>query len=97
MALLIKNAKFKNTSIDAPQIYSRLQFVALADGKKTSVALFTGLHKESVLSWETIATNLPEQILLEMAENEKQDLLVIHNKVKAELESKGFEVTIDLA
>jgi hypothetical protein len=97
MALLINNAKFKNTTVSAPQVYVRLQYVALADGKKTSVVLLTGLDKQSALTWNGIVTNLPEQFLLEMAENEIQDLLVIHNKVKSELEKEGFEVTIDLA
>ena len=97
MALLINNAKFKNTTVSAPQVYARLQYVALADGKKTSVSLLTGLDKQSALTWNGIVTNLPEQFLLEMAENEIQDLLVIHNKVKSELEKEGFEVTIDLA
>lgn len=96
MALLINNAKFKNTTVTAPQVYVRLQYVALADGKKTSVSLLTGLDKESTLSWKTLSTNLPEQFLLEMAENEIQDLAVIHNKVKSELEKDGFEVVISL-
>lgn len=96
MALLINNAKFKNTTVSAPQVYVRLQYVALADGKQTSVVLLTGLDKESALTWSGISTNLPEQFLLEMNDNETQDLAVIHNKVKAELESKGFEVIVSL-
>jgi len=96
MALLINNAKFKNTTVSAPQVYARLQYVALADGKKTSVSLLTGLDKESALTWNGIATNLPEQFLLDMSANETQDLSVIHNKVKLELENLGFEVVISL-
>jgi hypothetical protein len=95
MALLVSNTKIKNTEIEAPQLYVRLQYVAMADGKKTQVLLRSGLNKEAVLNWETVATNLPESISLEMGE-QKQDLEVIHNLVKAELETKGFEVVIDL-
>jgi hypothetical protein len=95
MALLVSNAKFKNTEIQTPQMYVRLQYVAIADGLKTSVMLKSGLTKEAVSSGETVATDLPENLMLEMGE-QKQDLDVIHNLVKVELEAKGFEVVIDL-
>jgi len=95
MALLVSKTKFKNTEIEAPQMYVRLQYVAMADGLKTSVMLKSGLTKESALSWETVATDLPENLTVEMGE-QKQDLDVIHNLVKAELEAKGFEVVIEL-
>jgi len=95
MALLVSNAKIKNTEIEAPQLYVRLQYVAMADGKKTQVLFRSGLNKEAVLNWETVATNLPESLSIEMGE-EKQDLNVIHNLVKTELEKQGFEVVIDL-
>ena len=97
MALLINNAKFKNTEIEAPQIYVRLQFVAFADGKTSSVQLLTGLNKQEALAWQSVSTNLPEQIFVNMKESESQDLATIHNAVKAKLEAEGFEVTIDLA
>ena len=96
MGLLVSKTKFKNTEIEAPQMYVRLQYVAMADGKKTQVLLKSGLNKEAVLNWETVATNLPENLMVEMGE-QKQDLDVIHNLVKAELEAKGFEVVIDLS
>jgi len=95
MALLVSNTKIKNTEIEAPQLYVRLQYVAMADGKKTQVLLRSGFNKEAVLNWETVATNLPESLSIEMGE-EKQDLDVIHNLVKVELEKQGFEVVIDL-
>jgi len=95
MALLVSNTKIKNTEIEAPQLYVRLQYVAMADGKKTQVLLRSGLNKEAVLNWETVATNLPESLSIEMGE-QKQNLDVIHNLVKVELEKQGFEVVIDL-
>tara|TARA_R110000803_G_scaffold69326_1_gene131650 strand:+ start:17161 stop:17460 length:300 start_codon:yes stop_codon:yes gene_type:complete len=95
MALLVSNTKIKNTEIEAPQLYVRLQYVAMPDGLKTQVLLRSGLNKEAVLNWETVATNLPESMMLEML-GLKQDLDVIHNLVKTELEKQGFEVVIDL-
>jgi hypothetical protein len=96
MALLVSNAKIKNTEIEAPQMYVRLQYVAMADGLKTAVMLKSGLTKEAALSGETVATDLPENLMIVMGE-QKQDLEVIHNLVKTELESKGFEVVLSLS
>ena len=105
MALLVTGAKFKNTEIEAPQMYVRLQYVAMADGMKTSVILKSGLNKETVLNWETVATNIPENLMISMESEDpatgvitiyNQDLLVIHDLVKADLELKGFTVVIDL-
>jgi hypothetical protein len=96
MALLVNKAKFKNTEIQTPQMYVRLQYVAMADGLKTAVMLKSGLTKEAVSSGETVATDLPENLMIQMGE-QKQDLEVIHNLVKTELESKGFEVVINLS
>lgn len=97
MALLVNNAKFKNTEVTSPEVYVRLQYVALADGKKVSVALLSGLNKENALAYNSIATNIPENLLIELPEGQVQDLATIHNVVKTELEAKGFTVTIDLA
>jgi hypothetical protein len=97
MALLINNAKFKNTEVTAPQIYARLQYVALPDGKTTAVSFLTGLNKAGALAYESIATNLPEQLKIVIPDGQAQDLATIHEVVKTELETKGFEVTIDLA
>lgn len=96
MALLINNTKFKNTDVTTPQLYSRIQFMAFPDGKKTGVKLFTALNKQGALNWQLIETDLPEQLVFEMAEGQTQDLATIHQLVKTELETKGFEVTIQL-
>lgn len=97
MGLLITNAKFKNTEISAPELYARLQYFCLLDGKKVNVKLVVSTNKADALAWKEIPTNLPESLSVILGENESQDLATIHNAVKAELESKGFEVTIDLA
>jgi len=97
MALLIKNAKFKNTTVTAPDVYARIQFVAIADGKKVAVSLLTGLDKESALAYNSVSINIPEGMTLTLNENQNQDLATVHELVKTELEKEGLEVTIDLA
>jgi hypothetical protein len=96
MALLVKNTKFKNTEILTPEIYVRIQYVALSDGKKTNVTLLESINKNNFLNNNFISTDLPKSFTLNMLNTESQDLLVIHNKVKNELELLNFIVTIDL-
>lgn len=98
MALLVNNAKFKNTTITAPQVYVRLQYFAQADGKSASVALLTGADKASAIAYYNIPTNIPEQLLVNIPEGQSQDLATIHTLVKASLEALdlGLEITIDL-
>ena len=98
MSLLVKNAKFKNTEVTAPEVYVRLQYVAQADGKKVSVALLSGLDKAGALSWKTVPTNIPENLLVEVAEGANQDLAVVHDLVKSALVALdlGLDVTINL-
>jgi hypothetical protein len=98
MALLVKNAKFVNTQITAPEVYVRLQYFADANGKSASVALLTGLDKAGALAYESIPVNLPEQVLVAIPEGDNQDLATIHNLVKANLEALelGLEVTVQL-
>jgi hypothetical protein len=96
MALLVKNAKFKNTQITAPEVYVRLQYFAEANGKTASVALLTGLDKAGALAYDSIPVNLPEQLLVTIPEGQSQDLATIHAAVKENLEVLGVEVTIQL-
>lgn len=98
MSLLVKNAKFKNTEVVAPEVYVRLQYTALADGKKASVLLMSGLDKAGALSWKTVPTNLPDQVVVQLIEGESQDLAVIHEAVKAHLLELdlGLDVTVNL-
>lgn len=97
MGLLITNAKFKNTEISAPELYARLQYFCLLDGKKVNVKLVISTNKAEALAWKEIPTNLPEALTIVLGDNENQDLATIHNAVRGELEALGFEVTIDLA
>lgn len=98
MALLVKNAKFVNTDITAPEVYVRLQYTSLADGKKVSARLLTGLDKAAAMSFRTVSVNFSDTVLVEMAEGTNQDLAAVHAAVKSELEALdlGLEVTIQL-
>lgn len=97
MALIVTNAKVKNTEIEISSVYSRIQFNANMDGKKVSVQLFSGLNKEAVLNGEQVLTDIPQMLHIELSETQNQDILTIHEVSKAKLEELGFEVTIDLA
>lgn len=97
MGLLVNNVKFKNTEIDAPQVYVRIQYFAAADGKKVNAKLIVAKDKVNALAWKEIATNLPDSLTLTMGENQNQDLVTIHELIKGVLEIAGFGVTIDLA
>lgn len=97
MGLLITNAKFKNTEISAPELYARLQYFCLLDGKKVNVKLVIATNKADALAWKEIPTDIPESLIIVLGESESQDLATIHNAVKEKLEAEGFEVTIDLA
>jgi len=97
MGLLITNAKFKNTEINAPQVYARIQYFCQMDGKKVNAKLIVAKDKADALAWKEISTNLPETLALTMGENQNQDLVTIHELIKGVLETAGFGVTIDLA
>lgn len=97
MGLLITNAKFKNTEIDAPQVYVRIQYFAQADGKKVNAKLIVAKDKADALAWKEISTNLPDSLALTLGDTQNQDLVTIHELIKGVLETAGFVVTIDLA
>jgi len=67
-------------------------------GKKAQVVLMSGADKAAALTWRSIHTNLPEQVLVELAEGQSQDLVTIHELVKANIDALelGLEVTIQL-
>ncbi len=96
MALLVSNSKFRNTEITAPELYVRLQYTCPADGTKANANLLVGVDKQATLTNKLIATDIPEYLQVLIPEGENQDLLVIHELVKSDLESKGFSVTIQL-
>jgi hypothetical protein len=96
MALIVKNAKFKNTEVTAPEIYIRIQFTAMADGKRTMAMLLSGLNKELALSMKEVETNIPKNLILELEENQSQDLATIHEVVKEKLLSIDADLEIDI-
>lgn len=96
MALLISKSKFRNTDIEAPQLYARLQYMCPADGTKANVNLLIALNKNAALTNKTVATDIPEHMLVDIPSDQNQDLTTVHELVKENLESKGFEVIIQL-
>lgn len=99
MALIVSNSKIKNTEIDAPTMYVRLQFIALYEGSKSNVFLKSYLSKEVFDndSKAFVETNIPELLLVQIPIGQNQDLSTIHTLTKDVLEQLGFVVTIDLA
>lgn len=97
MALLVSNSKFKNTNVEAPEMYVRLQYLALANGKNTSVVLNAYLNKEAYKTNLFVDTTIPSQLLIQLEENQTQDLQVIHELVKTKLEELGLTAIIDIA
>lgn len=103
MAIIIEKAKIKNTDIELSNVYGRLSYQAMRDGSKTSAHLvFYTSKSEYELSLPP--TYIHKQIILDIKDNfnliltkdENQDLIVIHNKVVAELIKLGFNVTSDI-
>lgn len=103
MALIIsatENAKLsvKGLNIELPSIYARINWQSPIDGKSVNYALVPFINKD-----EFVNEN-PCPVTFEggsggfaLQDGQVQDLATIHELVKAELETKGFQVTIDLA
>jgi hypothetical protein len=98
MALIVNNAKFKNSDVEV-QTYTRLEFNSRKNGKEMLIVLFSYASKDAFVNnnENEIEVNLKKIINASLAENETQSLEIAHNYAKAELEALGFEVTIDLA
>lgn len=96
MGLIVNNAKFQNTEINAPQIYLRLQWIAQANGFSTSVVFLSGLDKQGSINYQQIDTNIPKNMQIQLEAGQSQDLLTIHEVCQTKLQELGFVVTIDL-
>ena len=102
MALIItatENAKLtvKGLNINLPSVYARIKWQSPIDGKSVQYGLVPFLDKENFKNDNPCPVAFQGGtggFLLES--NQEQSLEVIHNLVKAELEDKGFTVTIDL-
>lgn len=102
MALIItatENAKLtvKGLNIDLPSVYARIKWQSPIDGKSVQYGLVPFLDKEN------FKNDNPCPVAFQggtggfaLEAGQEQSLEVIHNLVKAELEDKGFEVTVQL-
>lgn len=103
MAIIIEKAKIKNTDIELSNVYGRLSFQAMPDGKRISANLTCymskadyDLSKAPTFEHKQLTLEVPYSFNLEMQETENQDLVIVHNKVVAELVAKGFKATSDI-
>lgn len=102
MALIItatENAKLtvKGLNIDLPSVYARIKWQSPIDGKSLQYGLVPFLDKNNFKNNNSCPITFDGGaggFVLEAGQ--EQSLEVIHNLVKAELEAKGFEVSIEL-
>ena len=103
MGLIIKSTEEKTitiqgTTIEVPEVYSRLEFAGRADGKTLEIASMTYASKEAYTSGAAVlSTNVPMgNINAELQEGEMQSVETAHTYAKAAYEQQGYEVVIDL-
>ena len=103
MAIIIEKSKITNTDIEISNIYARLSFNAMPDGKRTNANLICysskadyDLSKAPTYQHKQISVEVPNNFNISLTEEENQDLIVIHNKVVAELIKLGFNATSDI-
>jgi hypothetical protein len=103
MALIINATESKKlpitgTSFELQSIYTRINWNAQINGISVQYTLVPFETKSFYLNNEPCPIAFEGGSgFVQLAENQTQDLVTIHELVKAELEAKGFEVTIDLA
>lgn len=101
MALIITSGKEKieipGTDLKLPQIYGRIEFFGLSDGKTLQIAVATFVNKESFVNGSQIPTNLPKSnIIATLEEAEIQSIETAHKYAKIAFEQAGFNATIEL-
>jgi hypothetical protein len=102
MALIInatETAKLsvQGMNIELTSIYARIKWQCLIDGKSISYGLIPFLDKENYKNENPCPVTFQGGAGgFVLQEGQVQDLQTIHELVKAELEAKGFVVTIDL-
>lgn len=103
MAIIIEKAKITNTDIELSNVYGRVSFNAMPDGEKATANMtcYTSkaeyeLSKAPTFKHKQVNVEVPYSFSLSFGADENQDLKVVHEKVVAELESKGFKASSDL-
>ena len=104
MGLIIKSTEEKTitiqgTTIEVPEVYSRLEFAGRADGKTLEIAVATYASKEAFESGASaLSTNVPMgNLTIEIQPNEVQGLDTAHEYGKIAFENAGYNVIIDLS
>lgn len=99
MALIVNSVKFPNTDLALTNVYVRLQYTALADGKSIVVNLTCFESKIKFDELKPLTMNFPNNFRVECGIGQEQNLLVAHELSKNYLENiqgMNYSVTIDL-
>jgi len=99
MALIVNSIKFKNIDFSIENVYVRLHFVALPNGKTLGVHLTCFENKDKFVELKPLDLDFPLNVTLECGVGQQQTLQVAHELAKTyleNLEGKNYIVTIDL-
>jgi hypothetical protein len=103
MGLIIKSTEDKKitiqgTTIEVPEVYSRLEFAGRADGKTLEVASMTYASKDAYESGAAVlSTDVPMgNITIEIEPTEVQGLETAHEYAQVAYEQQGYLVEIIL-
>lgn len=99
MALLIepntKLIEIPGIDLTLESLYIRIEFACRADGRKVEVAFLAFKDKDKYLQNSPCFTSVPmSNIIIELEQGEKQDLLTIHQHCKTHFENLGYNVTL---
>jgi hypothetical protein len=104
MALIIISTQnnpihVQGTSIELTSVYTRLEYSCRPDGVTIEIAFYTYADYAGYLVASYLPTDLPLSNLTQDIDilTQIQDLSTVHDIAKANLESRGYIVTIDLA
>lgn len=99
MALIVNSIKFKNIDVSVENVYVRVHFVALADGKTIGVHLTCFENKIKFQEGKSLDLDFPLNVTVKCGVDQQQTLQVAHELAKTyleNLEGKNYIVTIDL-
>lgn len=103
MALIItatENAKLplRGTDIELASIYARVNWNAPMSGKSIQYSLIPFISKEFFKNDNPVMVTFEGGTgYIQLMDGDSQSLQFVHDKIKEQLEAKGFVVTIDLA
>lgn len=101
MGLLINSTEDKKiliegTEIEVPQVYGRVAFIAMKDGKTMEVQCFIYVNKGAMTQNKFLFTNIGmPAIKIELGEDEIQGLPMALSYMAGYLSSQGYDVEIE--